>query len=68
MLYRMEVADKDRLMRSLDKEEMNLMEMHGADLEQLAWRRWKIDTDLNGKVDLFHQEFPTTAQEAFLTT
>lgn len=66
--YRTPVEFPDKLMRSLDKEERNLMDMHGATLEQLNWRRLKIATECLGKVDLFHQEYPTTPQEAFLTT
>jgi hypothetical protein len=33
----------------------------------VAWRRWKI-RDLNGDVNKFRQEFPSTPEEAFLTT
>lgn len=57
-----------RLQRMLDPEEHELHELHGATLAQLAWRRWKIRTAFNGRTDDFHQEYPTTADEAFLTT
>lgn len=50
------------------KEELTLHQMHGATLRQLAWRRMKIDTECLGYIDLFHQEYPTTPQEAFLTS
>lgn len=56
------------LQASLDKEERVLHEMHNASLAQLAWRRWKIRTAFNGHVDAFHQEYPTTPDEAFLTS
>jgi hypothetical protein len=37
-------------------------------LEKLNWRRRKIRTNFKGDVDLFHQEYPSTPEEAFLTT
>jgi hypothetical protein len=60
--------DPVALQRTLDKEEHTLHEMHSATLGQLAWRRWKIRTAFNGHVDAFHQEYPTTPDEAFLTS
>jgi len=36
--------------------------------EQLYWRRYKIDGDMNGDERLFHQEFPATWEEAFLVS
>jgi hypothetical protein len=66
--YRIPVDDPVRLMASLDKEEKVLMSVHGATLEQLAWRRLKISTECRGRVEIFHQEYPTTPQEAFLAS
>jgi len=68
--YRRELTndEKVKLQASLDPEERILMSMHGATLEQLAWRRKKIHTELRGDVDLFHQEYPTTPEEAFLSS
>ncbi|HLG99845.1 MAG TPA: hypothetical protein VKX49_26280 [Bryobacteraceae bacterium] len=63
--------DKDdalELQRTMDEEEEQLQAMHGATLEQLHWRRWKIRTSFNGRVEDFHQEYPTTAEEAFLSS
>lgn len=57
-----------KLQTSLDDEEKNLVTMHGAHLEQLAWRRLTIATECRGSVDLFHQEYPTTPEEAFLAS
>jgi hypothetical protein len=53
---------------SLSKDERALHELHGATLGQLHWRRDKIATTFRGNVDLFHQEYPTTAEEAFLAS
>lgn len=52
----------------LDDEEQALKEVYGASLGQLNWRRHKIRQDLKGRVEDFHQEYPTTAEEAFLAT
>lgn len=57
-----------RFAASLDKEERVLHELHGATLAQLHWRRDKIATTFRGNVDLFHQEYPTTPEEAFLAS
>lgn len=66
--YRLPVADPAKFQGSLDQEERLLMDLHNASLEQLAWRRKTIATECLGKVDLFHQEYPTTPDEAFLTS
>lgn len=67
--YKMPVqGDRADFQASLNNEERRLMDMQGATLEQLTWRRWKILTTCRGEVDLFHQEYPTTPEEAFLTS
>ncbi len=53
---------------SLDQEEQGLIATHGATLEQLNWRRWKIKEGCGGSVKTFHQEFPVTPMEAFLSS
>ena len=60
--------DRAKIQATLNREELNLLQMHGATLEQLNWRRMTIATELRGSVDLFHQEYPTTAEEAFLAS
>ncbi len=57
-----------KLQASLDSEERLLMNRHGATLEQLAWRRRTIAVSCRGDVELFHQEYPTTPEEAFLSS
>lgn len=37
-------------------------------LHRMKWRRELINTNFNGRLDLFRQEFPITAREAFLTS
>lgn len=35
---------------------------------RLAWRRWAIETQAQGSVEFFNQEYPTTPEEAFIST
>jgi hypothetical protein len=44
--------------------ESDMQELFGLSVEQLAWRRAKIEE--LGSVRLFQQEYPSTAQEAFV--
>src|SRR5271154_6465423 len=57
-----------RIQRTLSREEIDLQKLHGATLEQLAWRRKTIEIECRGNVDLFNQEYPTTALDAFLAS
>lgn len=68
--YRLEISatDKLKLQATLDREEKILVELHGANLQQLAWRRRTIAVACRGDVELFHQEYPTTPEEAFLAS
>lgn len=61
-------ADAKKLQDSMDNDEHVLHELHGATLEQLHWRRRTIANQCRGHVDLFHQEYPTTPDEAFLSS
>ena len=36
--------------------------------EQMAWRRWCIDNNCDGDIDIFKQEYPATPEEAFIAT
>lgn len=42
------------------------MEAFGLDMEQMAWRQAKINTDFAGDDDWFNQEYPATPDMAFL--
>jgi hypothetical protein len=60
-----DLGDAEVLKRTLDKEERVLHVERGVSLEQLAWRRWKLTgMDLTD----FHQEFPSSILEAFVST
>lgn len=49
-------------------EEEELAATFGLDDEQLAWRRWCIEENCGGDINKFHQEYPATPDEAFLST
>jgi hypothetical protein len=49
-----------------DAEEQALRERFELTDAQLAWRRLKIARDLQGDIDLFHQEYPSYPEEAFI--
>lgn len=50
------------------EDEPDLLERFDLTLEQLHWRRKTIANKSAGRVDLFKQEYPSFAEEAFLTT
>lgn len=53
---------------ALTDEEKQLAGTYGLDEEQLAWRRWCIENNCGGDVQIFRQEYPSCPQEAFLST
>lgn len=61
----MEEAD---LLADLDDEEKMLVEKFKLNAGQLKWRRGHIKNNFFGDLDLFHQEFPATPDEAFLAS
>ena len=50
------------------EEEQQLAETFHLDEWQLAWRRWAIENLCGGDIDLFHQEYPASPAEAFIST
>lgn len=59
------VDDKGSEVKS---EELILRETFGLSWEQLNWRRWCINNNCNGDIEKFHQEYPSTPDEAFIAT
>ncbi len=51
----------------LDEEELTLRAM-GINDDRLIWRRYAIENLCQGDVEKFHQEYPTTPHEAFVST
>lgn len=52
----------------LDDEEKVLKRKFKLSPEQLKWRRNTIRDKCNGDVNVFHQEYPSTDEEAFVTS
>lgn len=52
----------------LTAEEKELQERFNLTLEQLSWRRWCIKNNCGGDIELFKQEYPSTPEEAFIST
>lgn len=52
----------------LNDEEIELKELYNLDDEQLAWRRWCIQTNCRGDINLFKQEYPSCPEEAFISS
>lgn len=50
------------------EEEADLVKAHDLTLEQLHWRRHVIANLFGGDVRKFHQEMPSTPEEAFITS
>lgn len=48
--------------------ERSLMEKHDLSFEQLNWRKYTIENKCEGDVLLFMQEYPATAEEAFISS
>ena len=68
--YRIKLTRRraSQVMQKLDDEEMSGIEQFGWDAEQVAWRRFTIHDKCGGDVTYFHQEYPSTDDEAFLTS
>ena len=49
-------------------DELKVKEQFGLDDEQLYWRRWCIKNNCSGDLNLFHQEYPATPDEAFIAS
>lgn len=49
-------------------EEYDLMKEYNLTYEQLYWRRKTISTQCSGDVEMFRQEYPSTADEAFVAS
>ncbi|MGS0735561.1 hypothetical protein ACVBEG_03145 [Pseudomonas sp. GG8] len=50
----------------LSEEDIEYQDAYALDIEQMAWRRAKTDTDFAGDSDQFNQEYPASPDLAFL--
>ena len=67
--YSIPFRSKDEAARfqdSLKRDELEMARVMGLTLEQLQWRRWAIKNKCEGSLEMFHQEYPSTPEEAFL--
>lgn len=60
-------AAKFFTLEDLTEEERKLRKM-GIPDDRLIWRRYAIENLCGGDIDKFHQEYPTTPHEAFVST
>jgi hypothetical protein len=67
----------DEIKGTLTQEEQRLLQrtylrrgvgLVSVDYDQLAWRRMAIQEECQGRVEFFHQEYPSTPEEAFQST
>ena len=63
-IYKAKHDNKSLTKEELDDEEVGLIKL-GASMEQLMWRRLKV---ASSGLDAFHQEYPSTDIEAFIST
>lgn len=62
-------SDRDKYhLDVLDEEEQTLRDKFGVDDARLIWRRYAITNLCEGDLHRFHQEYPTTPHEAFVST
>jgi hypothetical protein len=54
--------------REVLSEELVLRQSFNVSWEQLHWRKWCIANKLNGDIEKFHQEYPSTPDEAFIAS
>ena len=48
--------------------EEEMVELYGVTDRHLTWRRWAIENQCGGDEDMFKQEYPSNAIEAFVTS
>lgn len=63
-----EYREKPRTGFRPNAEDHELMDLYGLDLEQIFWRRRKLEDEYNGDLFKFHQEYPNSMAEAFVTS
>lgn len=57
--------ERKRFEESLSKAELDLISLEGLSLEQLNWRRYKIDNEFAGDAEEFAVEYPLNDTECF---
>lgn len=57
----------DKVIETLTEDERDLMHAYNLKPEQIAFRRWAIREECDKDPKIFDQDYPTTAEEAFIT-
>ena len=52
----------------LTGEEQELIDLYGLTLQQVEWRRWAIRNNCQDNVERFKEQYPASAQEAFIAS
>ena len=68
LISEVEAVTKDAHGNPVRTYEYELMQKYGLTYEQLHWRRYTIANKCEGDEELFMQEYPATAEEAFLSS
>lgn len=63
-----DIGDQNRFVQSMTGKEREIMAEHGLTLEQMNWRRHSLINKCGGDEEKFRQEYPLTAEEAFITS
>lgn len=67
--YRKELPlDPAAYLTTLTETERKLITRHSLSPEQIEWRRWAIRNNCDEDVDKFKEQYPATANEAFLAS
>ena len=52
----------------LEKDVKEMKEKYNLDDDQVYWWHWTLINDMNGDIDMMHQEFPSCPEEAFIAS
>ena len=66
--YQMEISDPAAFQRDLSRDELLEQQKYNLTLKQLWWRRWCIENNCEGKLNIFRQEYPNCPEEAFISS
>jgi len=66
--WEVEEYQRDGIILEYDEEECYLKERFNLNDRQLSWRRWCIANNCGGDIDMFHQDYPSYPEEAFLSS
>jgi len=58
-------VSREQFGNTLGPDERRLMERYDLSLEQLAWRRYTLQTDFRGDLQAYQREHPATPEQAF---